>query len=164
MQRQFILQFLLFSQFLNAQGMPNLEVRVSKCLKSNKDVRLRKPKFFIYPSPMCQHKFNFLFLWDRKQQKTHLLTLDSSEHNPLQKTVAIVEKFQEILSYQILCGLLQKERFCRIKIVNQVYGSKRHVSFHAVSSCVCEKHPPHHYRFSQTKLNDPRDISSILHF
>lgn len=77
---------------------------------------------FHFPSPMCQYKFNFLFLWGKKEQKTHLSTLNSREHNPLQKNVAIVQKFQKILSYQILCGLEQKERFCRIKIVNQAYG------------------------------------------
>lgn len=47
MQRRFIMEFPLLPQFLNAQGMPSLEVWISKCLKHNEHVRiqLKKPKF-----------------------------------------------------------------------------------------------------------------------
>lgn len=62
MQRWFIMEFLLFCQVLNTQGMPNLEIWISECLKHNEEVRihLRKPVSNL-PSPMGQYKFYFPF-------------------------------------------------------------------------------------------------------
>lgn len=77
---------------------------------------------------MWQYKFNYLFIWGGKRQKTHLSTPDSSEYNPCQNTAATV-RFQQIPCYQILCGLLKKQD-------NHVNGTQQHVSLCAVSSCV----------------------------
>lgn len=119
MQRWFIMEFLLFCQVLNTQGMSNLEVWISECLKHNEEVRihLRKPLSNL-PSPMGQYKFYFPFSGVENSRRCIF------QHQTLVSTIHLriccnrkKKKKKNLNRYQVIrspASLHKRKRFCRM--------------------------------------------------
>lgn len=170
MQRWFIMEFLLFCQVLNTQGMSNLEVWISECLKHNEEVRihLRKPLSNL-PSPMWQYKFYFPFSGVENSRRCIF------QHQTLVSTIHLriccnrkkkkKKKSQQISSNQITCESPQKEKVLqngKYFIGNVSSSGMFHCSvFVHVSIPICKHMHNCHHRFIHQDLNDPRDIPSL---